>query len=85
MTHQKQHKYLSVKNKILVFTKVTMDIKLEKTDHNDEKSLYFMLTIQYLLTKKKRKNPNKYRTMAGFANYRNLKCRRGTLQSSSGK
>ena len=45
MTHQKQHKYLSVKNKILVFTKVTMDIKLEKTDHNDEKSLYFMLTI----------------------------------------
>lgn len=54
MTHQKQHKYLSVKNKILVFTKVTMDIKLEKTDHNDEKSLYFMLTIQYLLTKKKK-------------------------------
>ena len=31
MTHQKQHNYLSVKNKILVFTKVTIDIKLEKT------------------------------------------------------
>lgn len=57
MTHQKQHDYLSVKNKILAFTKVTMDIKLEKTDHNDEESLYFMLTIQYLLTKKKKKKP----------------------------
>ena len=75
MTHQKQHNYLSVKNKILVFTKVTIDIKLEKTATMMKNHYISRWQSSIYWQKKKKKHP----TMAGFANYRNLKCRSGYL------
>ena len=57
MTHQKQHNYLSVKNKILVFTKVTIDIKLEKTATMTKNHYISCWQSSIYWQKKKKKTP----------------------------